>query len=227
MESATCPPGGLSLGSSSSNVARPMGRLARRVMDEHISCNRTRPPTNSRGFSKAAKGIVLERLADRNRLLAGRALIVGAVGAAILAAAVGAGDAAAATRAQKVVLYSVAEQEQYIDNSDSLTLGQGDNPFGNFKDVSGVTQKNSHGPFPGDEAVFSFNLYKDAKPQDASWRGEFHVSVQLQQERLLRRVVSTQERRAPSSRRVHSTSTPASSPWRSRAATAPTRTPPA
>ena len=105
---------------------------------------------------------MLERLADRNRLLAGRALIVGAVGAAILAAAVGAGDAAAATRAQKVVLYSVAEQEQYIDNSDSLTLGQGDNPFGNFKDVSGVTQKNSHGPFPGDEAVFSFNLYKDA-----------------------------------------------------------------
>jgi hypothetical protein len=111
---------------------------------------------------KTAKGIVLERLADRNRLPAGRALIVGAVGAAILVAAVGAGNAAAAPRAQKVVLYSVAEQEQYIDNSDSLTLGEGDNPFGNFKDVSGVTQKNSHGPFPGDMAVFSFNLYKDA-----------------------------------------------------------------
>ncbi len=37
-------------------------------------------------------------------------------------------------------------RSRYIDNSDSLTLGQGDNPFGNFKDVSGVTRKNSHGP---------------------------------------------------------------------------------
>ncbi len=131
-------------------------------MDEHISSNRE-AATSSSGFGvRPRKGIVLKLLADRNRLLAGRTLIVGALGAAILAASAGAGQATVATRAQKVVLYSVAEQEQYIDNSDSLTLGQGDNPFGNFKDVTGVTQKNSHGPFPGDEAVFSFNLYKDS-----------------------------------------------------------------
>ena len=74
----------------------------------------------------------------------------------------GAGSAAAAARVQKLTLYSVAQQEQYVDNSDSLTLGEGDNPFGSFKDVSGVTNKQSHGPFPGDMAVFSFNLYTNA-----------------------------------------------------------------
>jgi hypothetical protein len=70
--------------------------------------------------------------------------------------------AAAAAGAQKLVLYSAAEQEQYVNNSDSRILGVGNNPFGNFKDVAPVTTKNSHGPFPGDEAVFSFNLYTNA-----------------------------------------------------------------
>jgi hypothetical protein len=77
--------------------------------------------------------------------------------ACALAARVGAAPAS-----HTLVLYSVAEQEQYVNNSDSRTLGVGNNPFGNFRDVAPVTSKKSHGPFPGDEALFSFNLYSDA-----------------------------------------------------------------
>lgn len=83
------------------------------------------------------------------------------IAAALLAAGAGSRSAAAAAGSQRLTLYSVAEQEQYVNNSDSRILGVGNNPFGNFKDVAPITTKNSHGPFPGDEAVFSFNLYSN------------------------------------------------------------------
>ena len=81
--------------------------------------------------------------------------------AALTASAVVAGPAAAAAPARHLVLYSFAEQEQYINNSDSASRGQGNNPFGNYKDLAPLVNKNSNGPFPGDEALFSFNLYSN------------------------------------------------------------------
>jgi hypothetical protein len=77
---------------------------------------------------------------------------------AVVAAA--ADSAHGATTSHRLTLYSVAEQEQYVNNSDSRILGIGNNPFGNFKDVTAATSK-GNGPFPGDEALFSFNLYSD------------------------------------------------------------------
>ncbi len=58
-----------------------------------------------------------------------------------------------------MTLYATAEQEQYVNNSDSLTRGAGNNPFGNYKDLEPLANKNAAGPFPGDEALFSFNLF--------------------------------------------------------------------
>jgi hypothetical protein len=65
-------------------------------------------------------------------------------------------------RGRDFTVYSRAEQEQYINNQDDRTRGKGNNPFGNFRDTSGSQTKSPNGPFPGDMAVFSFNLYSDA-----------------------------------------------------------------
>jgi hypothetical protein len=94
---------------------------------------------------------------DRARLphLYSSALVVLAA-----AALIGAGStSAAAARPHALTLYSVAEQEQYINNSDSLIRGSGNNPFGNYTDQAPIANTAPNGPFPGDEALFSFNLY--------------------------------------------------------------------
>lgn len=66
---------------------------------------------------------------------------------------------AAATVHQSFVLYSVTQQEQFLDHSDDRARGKGNNPFGNFKDSKATTKEAGNGPFPGDNAVFSFGLY--------------------------------------------------------------------
>lgn len=83
-----------------------------------------------------------------------------ALGTACLAISVS--SASAAAQARTLTLYATAEQEQYVDNSDSLQRGEGNNPFGNYKDLQPLANKNAIGPFPGDEALFSFNLYTDS-----------------------------------------------------------------
>jgi hypothetical protein len=67
--------------------------------------------------------------------------------------------AQAASIGRTFVLYSVAQQEQYVNNADDRARGTGNNPFGTFSDTAPSTTKNGNGPFPGDEALFSFNLY--------------------------------------------------------------------
>jgi hypothetical protein len=71
------------------------------------------------------------------------------------------GAKATASTTQRVVFYSVATSEQYVNNKDDRERGQGANPFGNFHDAAAST-KQAKGPFPGDEAVFQFSIY--AKP---------------------------------------------------------------
>jgi hypothetical protein len=88
-------------------------------------------------------------------------LVVCAFGAAVVLAGVGSGSAAAAGP-QSFVLYSVTQQEQFVNNLDDRTRGEGHNPFGSYTDVSPTNVPESKGPFAGDEGVFSFNLYKDA-----------------------------------------------------------------
>jgi hypothetical protein len=81
------------------------------------------------------------------------ALVVGSCGAAA---------AEAHTHAQPLVIYSVAKQEQYVNNADDRTRGQGKNPFGNYRDAAPAV-KSAAPPFPGDEAIFAFALYRDAR----------------------------------------------------------------
>jgi len=88
------------------------------------------------------------------------AAVVGAAGAMGLKAQEQ--SAAQHSAAQTLTLYSVAEQEQYVNNADDRTRADGNNPFGNYKDVTPVANRSGNGPFPGDEALFSFNLYADS-----------------------------------------------------------------
>jgi hypothetical protein len=95
--------------------------------------------------------------------LAVLALAAGALAAAFFVAAATPGSAkAAATGQQKFVLYSVTEVEQFLDHSDDRARGKGNNPFGNFKDSKTTTKEAGNGPFPGDNAVFSFGLYSNS-----------------------------------------------------------------
>lgn len=63
---------------------------------------------------------------------------------------------------QRLVLYYVAEHEQFISNYDDKRRGDTDNPFGgrNSK-AAGTTDNANEGPFPGDETVFTFRVYRD------------------------------------------------------------------
>jgi hypothetical protein len=80
-----------------------------------------------------------------------------AAGAAVAAAS--AGSAAAAQRAQLVNLYSVTTQEQFLNHADDRQRGFGNNPFGNYKAPTATTREHNAGPFPGDQALYSFRLY--------------------------------------------------------------------
>jgi hypothetical protein len=84
----------------------------------------------------------------------------------LLAVALFATSAPAISRAaesgpRRMTLYSVTEQEQFVNNQDDRARGEGHNPFGAYSDVSPAVAKPKGGPFPGDEALFSFNVYKN------------------------------------------------------------------
>jgi hypothetical protein len=86
------------------------------------------------------------------------ALIACALGTAFSATSATASSTTAKGE-QKFTLYSVTQIEQFLDHSDDRSRGKGNNPFGNFKDSKTVTKEAGNGPFPGDNAVFSFGLY--------------------------------------------------------------------
>ncbi|MBV8395840.1 MAG: hypothetical protein JO064_06230 [Actinobacteria bacterium] len=75
----------------------------------------------------------------------------------VCAAALAAAPVAGAKN--KMTLYSVATQEQYLNHQDDRTRGTGNNPFGNFKDTTTPTTESGNGPFVGDRSVISFSLY--------------------------------------------------------------------
>ena len=83
------------------------------------------------------------------------------IGAAIAASA-SPSPAAAASTPQKLTLYSVATEEQFLSMSDDRARGKGNTPFGNFKDTTTPAAENSSDPQAGDISLFSFNLYSDS-----------------------------------------------------------------
>ena len=85
-------------------------------------------------------------------------------GGLLVAAGVLCAAAPAAPSPRTLTIYSVATQEQFLNHSDDRTRGVGNNPFGNFKDTSGPSGKETsgNGPFAGDRSIFSFALFRTA-----------------------------------------------------------------
>jgi hypothetical protein len=95
------------------------------------------------------------------RLVAGTFVVAVCLLAAVSVASGSAGSA----KTKRLLLYSVATEEQFVNNADDRQRGQGNNPFGNYHDLTATTREKGNGPFPGDEALFQFDLYtgKDLK----------------------------------------------------------------
>lgn len=88
-----------------------------------------------------------------------------ALTAAAVLALLASGSAGAAKAVQRLTLYSLTTEEQFLNHADDRRRGYGDNPFGNFHAPTATTRAHNKGPFPGDNALFTFNLYtsKDRK----------------------------------------------------------------
>ena len=69
------------------------------------------------------------------------------------------GSLKASSRGQDLVLYSVPSQQQYLNNADDRARGEGNNPFGNFRDASATATHPTGAPYPGDEVFFKFNVF--------------------------------------------------------------------
>ena len=68
----------------------------------------------------------------------------------------------ASASSHTLTVYSVAVHEQFINNNDDEARGDVNNPFGTHNTTAAATKENGNGPFPGDEAIFTFNLYTSA-----------------------------------------------------------------
>jgi hypothetical protein len=108
-------------------------------------------------------------------------LMLSTVGAALLAAGVASGTAEAATSQQKFTIYSVATQEAFLSMSDDRARGKGNTPFGNFKDTTTPTKESGAGPFAGDIAMFSFDLYTGADLKTRAGSGVFTCQYNFNQ----------------------------------------------
>ena len=85
-----------------------------------------------------------------------------------------------------LTLYSVGVAEQFLNHSDDRARGEGNNPFGNFTDVTAVAQATGNGPFPlGDQAIYQFDVYAGRHPEGEGRDIRFRVHLRVQQRWLL------------------------------------------
>lgn len=76
--------------------------------------------------------------------------------------------------AQTIVLYAALSAEQFVNNRDDRQRGQGSNAFGNYRGaVSGTAKETTHGPLPGDEGLYAYNLYTNATLKTSAGSGIF------------------------------------------------------
>jgi hypothetical protein len=71
-------------------------------------------------------------------------------------------SAALRTGPHRIILYSVAEREQFINNADDAARGAENNPSGISGDIPSLRAPANRSPTPGDEVLFSFNVYSSA-----------------------------------------------------------------
>jgi len=91
----------------------------------------------------------------------------------------GSSSAAASRASSHLTLYSVAGREQFVNNEDDRARGKGNNPFGNYKDVTAATKEAGNGPFAGDEAIFGFRIYSDPDRKHAVGSATFVCQYDL------------------------------------------------
>jgi hypothetical protein len=70
--------------------------------------------------------------------------------------------APATTGRQQLTQYSTPAHETFVGNIDDETRGAVSNPFGTHTKGAASTNEQNNGPFPGDEVLFSFSLYRSA-----------------------------------------------------------------
>jgi hypothetical protein len=86
---------------------------------------------------------------------------------ALAGAAVASGSPARAIP-QPMTLYSSPTHEAFVANADDEVRGDVSNPFGTHisREASGLANLDEkQGPFPGDEALFTFSIYASGKLQ--------------------------------------------------------------
>lgn len=67
--------------------------------------------------------------------------------------------------AKSFTLYAVSTKRKFVNNTDDRARGEGKNPFGNYTGsfATAPSDERAFGPFAGDEGVYLFALYSDAK----------------------------------------------------------------
>ncbi len=80
-------------------------------------------------------------------------LVVASIGGGV-----GSRPAEAANRLTKIDVYSAPAQETFVANADDEARGAVNNPFGTHNGSPAASEK-TNGPFAGDEALFSFDVY--------------------------------------------------------------------
>ena len=95
----------------------------------------------------------------------------------LLAAAAPAAAASEASQAsQKVRVYAVPTTVQFMNHADDRLRGMSTNPF-NFKAEAVILgakgKEKGNGPFPGDDILYAFKLFSDAKLKKANGTAMF------------------------------------------------------
>lgn len=105
------------------------------------------------------RGIESSRTVSRLALLA---LTIAVLGVSLVAAGAAAAAPKRAAAQKTITVFSLPTHEAFVANADDEVRGDVSNPFGTHisraaSGLSNLSEKN--GPFPGDEALFSFNIY--------------------------------------------------------------------
>lgn len=105
----------------------------------------------------------MENYGRRLSLARGKTTLLAAciAGGALSAAAAASGPSSPG-KPQQISVYSASTAETFVDNNDDEARGAVNNPFGTH-DKAAASKEQGDGPFPGDQAVFTFQLYANAK----------------------------------------------------------------
>lgn len=98
------------------------------------------------------------RCSFRSVSRAAPSVLAASAAVAFLAPVASSGSAGAAQDLQRLTVYSVVTTAQFIDTKDDRRRGYGNNPFGNFNDLTPTTKQKNTRTLPGDFVLLKFNV---------------------------------------------------------------------